>query len=122
MDKGLFWLRQGGILTSYERTIATFYYDRRLPELENGLVVHRFDVISVYDGMNDERYIIAGDNIGPSKYYDKIEDIIDEFGKPIAIDFNNNVESFYYIRKFVSNRYKDVSYRELKDLKKCSMK
>lgn len=104
-------------MTCYERTIATFYYDRRLPELENGLAVHRFDVVFTYDSTNDERYIIAGDNTGPSEYYDKIEDIINKFGKPIAIDFKNNSDEFYYILKYVSDKYKNASFKELSDLK-----
>lgn len=104
-------------MTSYERTIARFYYDHRIPEIENGLAVHRFDVIFTYDSTNDERYIISGDNTGPSEYYDKIEDIIDKFGKPIAIDFNNNADDFYYILKYLSDKYKNSTFRESNDLK-----
>ena len=102
----------------YRRFIAQFFYDKRLTDLENGMPVHKFWVVMTYDSCNDERYKIAGDNTGPTEYYNSIESIVEKYGKPFAIDLSNDADDYKYILNFTSNIAVNMQMRKVESIKK----
>jgi hypothetical protein len=99
--------------TIQARFIGTFYYDHRLKEIEIGLPVKSLDV---YLGHNGDYYIYKGNNTGliDVKY---VDDLIEKFGKPIDIDFDNlRVQNeFKSWLGFIDD--KDMSFAEIKKIK-----
>jgi len=71
--------------THPSRYICTFYYDHRLKEIEIGLPVQS---LAVYLGHNGDYYLCKGNNTGLIDLKD-VYDLIEKFGKPIAIDFDS---------------------------------
>jgi hypothetical protein len=99
--------------TRPSRYIGTFYYDHRLKEIEIGLPVKSLDV---YLGHNGDYYLCKGNNTGLIDLKD-VDDLIEKFGKPVAIDFDSlEVQNeFKEWLGFIDDKY--MSFAEIAKIK-----